>query len=167
MGAGPSRRRSSTLLRVVLGLFAVAALFTPVVARAEMASVKVAEANFRAGPSTDERVRFIGLRYFPVKVLKREGTWTYVRDFEGEKAWIASRLLSNQLTVISKAKRGNVRAEPTSKSEIVYRMSRGWAFRVLERKKSWIRIGDESSPIGWVHQKLVWGLEKKKPNEKK
>ena len=24
----------------------------------------------------------------------------------------------------------------------------------------WVLIGDETSPIGWVHQKLVWGLGK-------
>jgi SH3-like domain-containing protein len=125
-----------------------------------MASVKVAEANFRSGPSTDHDVRYVGLRYFPVKVLERKGQWARVRDFEGEKAWVAARLLSDADTVISKAKRGNVRAEPTTKAEVVYRMKRGWAFRVIRRDKTWVLIGDETSPIGWVHRKLVWGLGK-------
>lgn len=132
-------------------------LLAPAAAAAEMASVKVAEANFRSGPSTDHEVRFIGLRYFPVKVLERDGKWAYVRDFEGDKAWVAGWLLSDADTVISKVKRGNVRAEPTTKSEIVYRMKRGWAFRVIRRDERWLLIGDESSSIGWVHRSLVWG----------
>lgn len=150
-----------TRWRVALRAAVVAlALLTPMMARAEMASVKVAEANFRAGPSKDHEVRFIALRYFPVKILERKGKWAHVRDFEGEKAWVAGWLLSDRDTVISKVRRGNVRAKPTTKSEIVYRMERGWAFRVLDRDKSWVLIGDEASPIGWVHKKLVWGLPK-------
>lgn len=143
-------------------LLAAAFVLLAADASAEMKSVKVREANFRSGPSKDDKVVYLALRYYPVKVLKRKDRWLYVRDFQGEKAWVAGWLLSDQEAVIVKTRRANIRKESTSRSDKVCRAKRGWAYRVLARKGKWARVADEHGAVGWIHSKLLWGLEKKK-----
>lgn len=131
------------------------------VARAEILSVKVPVANFRAGPSTSEPVEFTATRYYPVKVLEREGGWCKIKDFEGDLAWVADRLLARISTIVIKVPRGNVRKAPTTSAEVAFQTERGEVFKVLDRKGRWLRVVNEGGDKGWVREDLAWGMKKR------
>ncbi|KYF73936.1 hypothetical protein BE11_50540 [Sorangium cellulosum] len=130
------------------------------VARAELLSVKVPVANFRAGPSTSEPVEFTATRYYPVKVLERAGGWCKIKDFEGDLAWVADRLLARIKTVVIKVPRGNVREAPTTSAEVAFRAERGEVFKVLDRKGRWLRVVNVEGAKGWLREDLAWGMKK-------
>ncbi|MGK3960068.1 SH3 domain-containing protein [Sorangium sp. So ce118] len=139
-------------------IYAVVALSS--VARAELLSVKVPVANFRAGPSTSEPVEFTATRYYPVKVLEREGGWCKIKDFEGDLAWVADRLLAKVKTIVIKVPRGNVREAPTTSAEVAFQTERGEVFKVLDRKGRWLRVVSVGGAKGWVREDLAWGMKR-------
>ncbi|AUX21920.1 peptide-binding protein [Sorangium cellulosum] len=145
-------------IRPILPVLFVVAL--PSVARAEILSVNVPVANFRAGPSTSEPVEFTATRYYPVKVLDREDGWCKIKDFEGDLAWVADRLLAKIKTIVIKVPRGNVREEPTTSAEVAFQAERGEVFKVLERKGRWLHVVDVEGEKGWVREDLAWGTKK-------
>ncbi|WP_437321695.1 SH3 domain-containing protein [Sorangium sp. So ce385] len=140
-------------------LFFIVVAF-PSAAQAEMLSVKVPVANFRAGPSTREPVEFTATRYYPVKVLEREGGWCKIKDFEGDLAWVADRLLARVKTIVIKAARGNIREAPTTSAEVAFQAERGEVFKVLDRKGRWLQVIDEKGGKGWVREDLAWGMKR-------
>lgn len=130
------------------------------VAHAEMRSVAVPTANFRSGPSEDAEIKFVGNMYFPVKVLETRDGWTKIKDFEGDSAWVASRLLSKTVAaVVIKSKRANIREKPSKKADIAFKVERGEVFKVLERDGEWLRVVDVNGEQGWVFDRLVWGMK--------
>ncbi|WP_437972077.1 SH3 domain-containing protein [Sorangium sp. So ce260] len=139
-------------------IFFVVAL--PSAVRAEMLSVKVPIANFRSGPSTSEPVEFTATRYYPVRVLEREDGWCKIKDFEGDLAWVADRLLARVRTIVIKAARGNIREAPTTSAEVAFQAERGEVFKVLDRKGRWLRVVDVKGGNGWVREDLAWGMKK-------
>jgi len=146
--------------RRALGLLwvtALAAWLLPGTAWAEMLSVAVQEANFRAGPLKKHEVVFTAIQHYPVKVVKRLGGWVNVEDFEGDRAWVAASLLSKQDTVIVKVSRANLREKPTTKSKVVGKTEQAEVFVVEERKGRWLRLSFGKEPRGWIRDDLVWG----------
>ena len=140
------------------GLGLVVSLLLGLEARAENRSVGVPTANFRAGPCTSRAVLFTADQYYPVQVLRCEGGWCETRDFEGDVAWVAERLLSKQSTVVVNVNQANVRAEASIESSVLFRVDWGEALKVNERKDDWVSIEDIAGERGWVHSKLTWGL---------
>jgi SH3-like domain-containing protein len=150
----------------VVGLAALASLLVPSAAAAKDAaksdglmSVKVDEANFRAGPSTSHEIMFTAIRFYPVKVLKHSKDWVKVADYEGDEAWIAGRLLSPEPTVIVSVDNANLREKGNTKSRVVGKVERSQVFRALERDGDWLKIAGDDNALGWIRQDLVWGEE--------
>ncbi|MDH0430755.1 SH3 domain-containing protein [Comamonas aquatica] len=49
----------------------------------------------------------------------------------------------------------NIRAKPTTKSEIAWELIKGYPVQVMERRDDWIKVKDFEGPLGWVHQPLT------------
>lgn len=49
----------------------------------------------------------------------------------------------------------NIRAKPTTKSEIAWELIKGYPLQVIERKEDWVRVKDFEGTLGWVHQPLT------------
>lgn len=129
----------------------------PASASAEIRSVTVTSANFRAGPSTDDPVIFTADRHFPVEIVESAAGWVRIRDFEGEEAWVLAALLGEAPTVVVNDDVVNVRDKPELESTVVHTAERGAVFRVIRRHGPWVRVADDLGEIGWVHEKLLWG----------
>ncbi len=123
-----------------------------------MRSVGVDVANFRAGPSLADQVLYTADLYYPVQVLRCEGGWCRTRDFERDVAWVAERLLSEQRSVVVNVNQANVRAEPSTRARVLFRVDWGEALKVVERKGHWVSVEDITGERGWLHAKLTWGL---------
>lgn len=142
----------------------ISALFVMMVAAtdadAQRLAVNSSVANIRSGPGTNYEVLWQVEKYTPMMVLDKDktGDWYYIKDYEGTIGWINRDILDNTDTVITKPKdeRCNVRSEPNTSSDVVFKAVKGVPFKVLERKGDWIRIQHVDGENGWIHKMLVW-----------
>lgn len=124
---------------------------------AEYVSIKKDGVNIRSGPDTKKEILWEVFKDFPLKVVKKEGKWTETVDFEGDKGWVYSSLLSTNKTVIVKVKTANMRSGPGTDYDIVAAVKYGVVFRVNKKKSDWIKLSHEDGTEGWIHRDLLWG----------
>jgi SH3-like domain-containing protein len=138
----------------VLAAALVSALTVSAMA-AEFVSVLKDGVNLRSGPETKFEVLFQLPAGYPLKVLARQGEWLKVSDYENDKGWIFSSLVSKTRFVIVKVKEGNVRSGPGTKYDKVGKAVRDCILKSTERKGDWIKI-THPQLTGWLHKTLVW-----------
>lgn len=60
-----------------------------------------------------------------------------------------------QQFVSVKGKTVNVRAQPNTRSDILWELSKGYPLQVTARQGSWLKVRDYESSLGWVHRPLT------------
>ncbi|WP_457573603.1 SH3 domain-containing protein [Desulfolithobacter sp.] len=148
------------LLCIIFFLLVVSGTTT---AMAEMVAISGNNVNMRSGPGTKYRVLWVLGEGFPLKVLKRSGSWLRVKDFEGTIGWVNKKLVSRTPHMIVKVhknskKRINVRSGPSTKYRIVAKAYYGVVFKTLERKNGWVRVEHPKGVTGWIKRSLLWGF---------
>ena len=123
---------------------------------AEYVSVKNDAVNIRSGPSTNDKVVWQVFESFPLEVIKREGQWLNVVDFEGDKGWIYEPLVSSRKSVIVNVDTANMRSGPSTNDAIIATVKKGVVFEPLEMKGGWIKVRYKNELTGWLHNSLVW-----------
>jgi len=126
---------------------------------AEMRSVRVKIANFREAPAESADVLFTADRYYPVKILERKRGWVRIRDFEGEIAWVAERLLGSEKAVVVVVKQTALRDRPASDGATVIVAAWSDSFVVKQVRAGWVLVASAAGKEGWVSSSAVWGLE--------
>ena len=122
-----------------------------------MVSVKGETVNLRAAPRTNAEITWQLKKGYPLKVIKRQGDWLQVRDFENDSGWIARSLTSRTPHHVVKAKIVNIRSGPGDQHRVVAKLTYGEVVRTLEVRNNWVRIEQPNGPRGWVSKKLLWG----------
>ena len=150
--------KTTTFQRLFLGT--VVALFILSLAgtglAAEYVSVKKDGVNIRSGPDTKNSVVWQVFESFPLEVIKREGKWLNVVDFEGDKGWIYETLISSKKTVIVNVDTANMRAGSSTDDALVATVKKGVVFEVLEIKGDWMKLRYKNEITGWMHNSLLW-----------
>ena len=150
--------KTTTFQRLFLGT--VLALFIMSLSAAglaaEYASVKKDGVNIRSGPDTKYNVVWQVFESFPLEVVKREGKWANVVDFEGDKGWIYETLISSKKTVIVNVDTANMRAGASTDDALVATVKKGVVFDVLEIKGDWMKLRYKNEITGWMHNSLIW-----------
>ena len=150
--------KTTTLRKLFLGT--VAALFLCSFAAAgiaaEYVSVKKDGVNIRSGPSTKNNVVWQVFESFPLEVLKREGKWAYVVDFEGDKGWIYETLISSKKSVIVNVETANMRAGSSTDDPVIATVKKGVVFEPLEMNGDWMKVRYKNEITGWMHNSLLW-----------
>ena len=146
-----------TLARITRNLFAGGTLLAGLLATAgaQMVSIKGDTVNMRAAPAGE--VQWQLGRGYPLKVVERKGDWLRVVDFENDQGWVSRRFTSRTPHAIVKSHVANVRSGPGTKYRVLRRAEYGDVFRVLEKRKSWMRVQDEGARTGWIARRLLWG----------
>ena len=49
----------------------------------------------------------------------------------------------------------NIRAKPTTQSDIAWELIHGYPVEVMQRDGDWIKVKDFEGPLGWVHKPLT------------
>ena len=49
----------------------------------------------------------------------------------------------------------NIRAKPTTKSEIAWELIKGYPVQVIAREGDWLKVKDFEGMLGWVHKPLT------------
>jgi SH3-like domain-containing protein len=140
-----------TILAVLLTLSFASAGFA-----ADYVSVKKDAVNIRSGPNTNTKVIWQVFEGFPLEVIKREGKWANVVDFEGDKGWIYETLISSKKTVIVNVETANLRSGSSTTDTIVATVKKGVVFEPLEMKGDWMKIRYKDEITGWMHNSLLW-----------
>jgi len=143
--------------RSLLALSATCLLLaTPAMAE-EYVSVSKDNVNVRTGPNTQSPVYMELFAGYPLKVLKKDGDWLQISDFEGDTGWIHKSLVGNNNTVIITASKSvNMRAEPNTNSAVVADVERGVIMTKLEENGKWLKLKHSSGTIGWIYKPLLW-----------
>lgn len=141
------------LLLVALLLF----VLVPSVASAKMVSVAKNGVNLRTEPSEKAETMWMLGQGFPLEVIKSQGKWLKVRDFENDEGWVyASQTRSASHMIVNK-KIVNIRSGPGEKYKVTSQAVYGVVFRTLEKKKNWVKVRHESGKTGWVDRSFLWG----------
>ncbi len=146
-------KRVSLFLGVVLATGTLAASASA----AELMSVKNESANFRDGPGDKHAIVYSADKFYPVEVVEKKDGWAKVKDFEGDVAWVAERLLAKQETVVVEGDKVNVREKPNTTSEIAFKSERGEVFKVESHQGKWLKVVDANGDGGWIRDDMVWG----------
>jgi SH3-like domain-containing protein len=123
---------------------------------AEYVSVKKDAVNIRSGPSTKSKVIWQVFESFPLQVIKRDGKWLNVVDFEGDKGWIYDTLITSNKSVIVNVETANMRSGPTTGDTVVATVKKGVVFEPLEMKDDWMKVRYKNEITGWMHNSLLW-----------
>lgn len=126
-------------------------------ASAERLSVAASKVNVRSGPGTSHEILWSVGKYYPVDIIKKSGNWYRIRDFEGDTGWIFRSLLKKIPAVIVKGTIVNVREGPGTNYRVLFQAEKGVSFKLLNRKKRWLRVRHADGEVGWIHESLVWG----------
>ena len=132
-------------------------------AMAEMVAVSGETINMRSGPGTKYKILWQLGSGFPLRVLKKKGTWLRVQDFEGTIGWVNKGVVNREphmiVKVLRKSRKAvNVRSGPGIKYRIVARAFYGVVFKTVERKNGWVKVQHEKGVTGWVKRSLLWGF---------
>jgi SH3-like domain-containing protein len=138
-------------------LFCLLFVLVPVAGWAKMVSIAENEANLRSGPSEENEVMWVLGKGFPLQVIKSQGEWLKVRDFENDEGWVYAPLTGATPHMIVKSKLANIRSGPGENYKLTGQARYGVVFRILESTKHWIKVQHESGKTGWVARKLLWG----------
>ena len=138
-------------------LFLISLVFLAPAAKAgQFVSVKKDGVNVRSGPNTTAEILWEVFKGFPLEVLDKRGDWSHTVDFEGDKGWIYSPLLSSADTVIVKVNTANMRIGPGSNYEIVATVKYGVVFKPIGKDGDWIKVKHADGTTGWIHKDLLW-----------
>lgn len=122
---------------------------------AEFVSVVKDGVNLRSGPDTSANVLFQLPAGYPLQVLERKGDWINVSDYENDKGWISTALVSSTPHVIVKAERGNIRSGPSTEQPQAGKVVRDVILKKLDQQGEWIKVSHPQL-TGWIHKQLVW-----------
>jgi len=144
-------------LLVFVTLVTVCLLFSSSGFAAEYVSVKKDNVNVRTGPGTDNPVSMELFEGYPLRVVKKQGDWLKIIDFENDSGWIHKSLVTKGDTVIVNAKKSvNMRSGPTTKDSVVADIERGVVLTKITRKGKWTQVRHASGTVGWVYNPLLW-----------
>lgn len=132
-------------------------------AAAEKVSVKGDKVNLRSGPGLQHTVKWEYGSGFPLEILKKQGDWLQVEDFENETGWIHKSHVQKASQVIVKANKDqeqaiNIRSGPGNDKAIIGNAFYGVVFSILEVKNDWVKVQHESGLSGWINKSLLWGF---------
>lgn len=130
----------------------------PMLALAQtMVSVDRPEINMRAGPGTQHEVMWQLARGYPLQVIRTQGDWIQVQDFENDQGWVSRSLTARKPHHIVKSKVANLRNGPGTNHRVLGRLDYGDVLQTLGRQGDWVRVRTGAGQTGWVARNLLWG----------
>jgi len=146
---------------ILLGTFFL--LFQQAVAMAEMVAIAEDDINMRSGPGPKYEVLWKIGSGFPVEIVKTNGDWLQVKDFEGSTGWVKKNMTQKAPHMIVKVNKGtkkqiSVLSEPSTKGKVVAKANYGVVFKTLEKKGEWVKVEHGQEVTGWVEKNSLWGF---------
>lgn len=116
-------------------------------------------ANMRLGPrSSDAVIMVYRRRGLPLKVVDEQDNWRQVEDFEGDRGWMHTSLLSGRRTVLVSGADALLRSAPARGARPIAKVEPLVVAGLLQRRGAWcfVEIGPRR---GWLPAADLWGIE--------
>ena len=131
------------------------------------ASITAKKANIRKCAGTKCAIKWHAWKYTPLLMIKAspDKEWVEVKDFEGFTGWVSASLLSPKGGMSAKIDL-NVRKGPGVSNEVVCTVEKGYPFKYISKKGSWIEVEDDPEDAsqekchGWIYNQNLWGFFK-------
>lgn len=123
--------------------------------------VKASRANLRTGPGMKHKVAWQVYMYMPLERIGRSTNkyWCAVRDADGDTFWVHKGLVTDSYRcAVVNVEKANVRKGPGKKYSTVEDSParKYYSYKVISRKKDWIKVRDEWGAVGWIRKDLLW-----------
>lgn len=146
--------RGSVAALLLTGVIAV----IPTLAQAqEFLSIKGNTVNIRAKPTTQSDIAWELIKGYPVEVMKRDGDWIKVKDFEGPLGWVHEPLTSADPHFLLKGDNVNLRNGPGTNHSVVVKLKKYDIVQTLEKRGTWAKVKTADGEEGWMLEQLGWG----------
>ena len=144
-------------LKKIIAISSVALFYATSTFAANYLSVTTDNANVRTGPGTNYPVAMELFQGYPLKVLKKQGEWYKVSDYEKDTGWIHDSIVKDKDTVIVDAKKSlNMRSGPSKNNPVVADVERGVVLNKISTEGNWTKVRHSSGTIGWIYSPLLW-----------
>ena len=142
--------------RLLLGLLAAVAIPAGAV---EYRSVEAPVAILYDSPSQKGSKLYLLKQYTLLEVVVKLEGWVKVRDAEGSLAWIDTRALSEQRTVVVTAPRAEIRKEASPDAPLAFEAEKWVALDFVEPGPAgWVKVRHRDGATGYVKVTQIWGL---------
>lgn len=143
----------------VLAIF-ILVLLIPVLSASALC-VRVSKANLRKGPGKKYEAAWQVYMYMPLERIGRSTNkyWYAVRDADGDTFWVHKSLVTDSYRcAVVNVEKANVRKGPGKKYSTVEDgpAQKYYSYKVISRKKNWIKVRDEWGAVGWIRKDLLW-----------
>ncbi len=150
--------------RIVLSLASAASLFAaPSLAQNRdtpyWASIDTTELNMRVGPGRDYKIEWVYEREdLPLKVLRVQEGWRFVRDPDGEEGWVSAALIRDKRPGALVIGEGLVpmRESPADNAALRWNLEPGVTGLLGECEAGWCEFSVDGR-AGYVVQDRLWG----------
>jgi SH3-like domain-containing protein len=95
----------------------------------------------------------------PFEKISQRGRWYRVRDVDGDKHWVRRQDVTAAMQcAVVKVEKANVRTGPGQRYRLAAldQAGRYYAFRIIGRSGSWIKVRDGARNQGWIARSLLW-----------
>lgn len=122
------------------------------------ASLRVAEANMRVGPSEDYRISWVYRRQqLPLKVVRLKEGWRLVQDPGGASGWILSQFLTRQRgAIVVGSGLADMREAGNSVARLKWRLQPGVVGKLGDCAAGWCAL-EVGVNKGFAPQDRLWG----------
>jgi SH3-like domain-containing protein len=147
--------KNQLMKTVALGLSCT--FFFSSVYAADYLTVTADNANIKTGPGKNHPTSMELFQGYPLKVIKKDGEWYQVSDFEGDTGFVHQGSVKKGDTVIVIADKSvNMRSEPATTGAVVADVERGVVMTKLATKEKWTQVRHSSGTTGWIFNTLIW-----------
>lgn len=122
-----------------------------------------AKANLRSGAGTNHGITWKVFKYMPLKKVSskkvKKKTWYQVKDIDGDIHWIsASSVTTKYMCGVVKKDNVKVKIKPASSSQnaLISPAQKYYSFKVITKKKKWVKVADVNNNYGWIPKNLLW-----------
>ena len=123
------------------------------------ASIDTTELNMRVGPGRDYQIEWVYEREgLPLKVLRVQEGWRYVRDPDGEEGWVAASLIRDTRPGAFVAGEGlaPMRDSPADSAVLRWNLEPGVVGLLGDCSAGWCELS-VGKRVGFVPQSRLWG----------
>lgn len=120
-------------------------------------SINADRVNVRERPGQEYPIKWVYARAgLPVQIVQEFDTWRLIEDFEGDRGWVHSSLLSSRRTIVVKDEIRPMRRTPSEEARVALRAEPGVIGELLDCEDVWCRV-EIAGRRGWLKRDEFFG----------
>lgn len=120
-------------------------------------SIKVSEANLRAGPGTNFPIELIYVKkHLVIEVVDAFDNWYKVLDEEGNTGWLHKSLVSSRRYFVVKNDSAKLYKNPKNNIELLF-LETGLRGKIESCRNDWCKVKIKKYS-GWLQKIDIWGV---------